>query len=67
MGFENSNPLFLAFKRNAVFIAFFMIINSYGIDWMLGEIIPISASIYIYKYFFPNIRQVSNPQHVAVT
>jgi len=57
VGLTSANPVVLTFKRNVVFIAFFMIINSYGFDWMLIEITPIAVSILLFKYFFPSARR----------
>jgi hypothetical protein len=55
---KSPNPLILALKKNVVYIAFFMTINSFGLDWMMIETVPIAASIFIYKFFFHSCQRV---------
>ena len=58
------NPFILAMKRIVVLAAFVKIVNSFGMDWTLIEMVPFVAAIFLYTFFFrtsPIMRSTSMP------
>jgi hypothetical protein len=53
-------PFMRAIKRVVLLFLFVKVINSFGLDWVLGEAIPLIAGIYITSYLF-GARRVSGP------
>jgi hypothetical protein len=51
-GFRDSNPFMLTMKRVLTLAIFVEIVNSFGLDWVIADIIPLIVSIYIYRIFF---------------
>ena len=49
---RTENPFILTMKRVVVLSVFEKLINSYGIDWTIGETIPLVVTIYLYTMFF---------------
>jgi hypothetical protein len=49
---RSSNPFILLMKRVVVLYVFDRLVNSYGIDWIIGETIPLVAAIFLYTFFF---------------
>lgn len=58
-------PYMCAIKRVIVLFTFVKLINSFGLDWILGELIPLVAGIYLYSFFFAS-RRVDAPQAPAL-
>jgi hypothetical protein len=54
-------PYMRAIKRVVVLFVFVKLINSFGLDWILGEVIPLIAGVYLYSFFFGS-RRVVPPQ-----
>jgi hypothetical protein len=49
---RSENPFILTMKRVVVLAVFEKLINSYGVDWTIGETIPLVVTIYLYTMFF---------------
>ena len=45
-------PFVLTMKRVVTLSTFVLVVNSFGFDWVLMEVLPLIAAIYIYRYFF---------------
>jgi len=54
---EGINPFDLAIKRIVVLYTFGILINSYGLDWVVIEVLPILVAIVVYKAFFKTRRR----------
>jgi len=52
----SGNPFALAMKRLVVLSIFVKIVNSYGMDWTIIEMLPFVVAIYLYKFFFRSRR-----------
>ncbi len=52
LGLRSENPFNLAMKRIVVLYLFVTIINSYGIDWFIIDILIFAFTIYAYKFLF---------------
>jgi hypothetical protein len=52
VSFRDRDPFVLTMKRVVTLSAFALVVNSFGLDWVLMEVIPMIAAIYIYRYFF---------------
>ena len=48
-----ANPFTLAMKRVVTLAIFVQVINSFGFDWTIAEVVPFVAGIYIFRAFFP--------------
>ena len=53
---KGTNPFDLAIKRIVVLYTFGILINSYGLDWVVIEVVPILVAIVVYKAFFKTRR-----------
>lgn len=53
---KGPNPFRLAVKRTFVLVSFWTIINSYGIDWTIMNIVPMVAALFLYSLFFTSSR-----------
>jgi hypothetical protein len=62
---RSPNPLVLTMKRVTVLFAAERMIDSYGIDWTLEELIPLLVAIFLYTAFF-GIRRVDEAQGMPV-
>ena len=51
-GMRAANPFVLAMKRIVTLVIFAEIVNSYGFDWTLADIVPLVAGIYLLQLFF---------------
>ena len=61
------NPFDLAIKRIVILYTFGIVVNSYGLDWVVIEVTPILAAIVVYKWFFKSGRRpIAWPPHRAV-
>jgi len=49
---RSENPFILTMKRVAGLFVFDRLINSFGIDWTIGEVIPLVVAIYVYTKIF---------------
>jgi hypothetical protein len=49
---KSANPFIRIMKRVVMLYVFDRIINSYGIDWVIGETIPLVTAVFIYTFFF---------------
>jgi hypothetical protein len=64
---KSGNPFIFVMKRVAVLFVFVRMLDSYGVDWIILETLPLVAAIYIYRYFFASkFVAVDNPSHRAV-
>jgi hypothetical protein len=52
------NPFTRGMSRIIVLFLFARIINSFGLDWVIGETLPLVAALFIYRYFFAVRRPV---------
>lgn len=52
----SDNPFALAMKRLVVLTIFVKIVNSYGMDWTIIEMLPFVVAIYLYRFFFRSRR-----------
>jgi hypothetical protein len=52
----SDNPFALAMKRLVVLSIFLRIVNSYGMDWTIIEMLPFVVAIYLYTFFFRSRR-----------
>ena len=57
---RNPNPFRLAAMRAIVLLCFIRLIDSFGIDWVVGEMIPYVAAVFIFSFLF-TIRRVHAP------
>lgn len=53
---RSTKPFMLVVKRVVVLYLFVAVIQSFGMDWVLAESVPILAAIYLYEFFFPSKR-----------
>jgi hypothetical protein len=61
---RDADPYMVAAKRVVILMVFLLLFNSFGLDWLLTDIVPLAVSIYLYRYFFRSLR-VSAPQPAA--
>ena len=57
----SKNPFALAMKRLIILSIFVKIVNSYGMDWTIIEMLPFVVAIYLYKFFFRS-RRLPSPK-----
>jgi hypothetical protein len=50
------NPFVLTVSRAVVLFAFTKLIDSFGIDWVIADTLPMIAAIFIYGFFFASRR-----------
>jgi hypothetical protein len=55
-GLKGRNPYDLTIKRIVVLYVFISLLNSFGIDWVIIEVVPMVAAIVLYKVFFTTKR-----------
>jgi hypothetical protein len=53
---RSSSPFFLVIKRVIVLYVFLELLRSFGLDWILAELVPLVAAIYLYSFFFASKR-----------
>jgi len=49
---RGSDPFVLTMKRVVTLSAFALVVNSFGLDWVVMDVLPMLVAIYIYRYFF---------------
>ena len=49
---SDREPFVLTMKRVVTLSTFVLVVNSFGFDWVLMDVLPLIAAIYIYRYFF---------------
>ena len=54
MRVESPDPFIFAMKRIIVLSLYARTIDSFGIDWTLGEVLPLIAATFFYRPFFRN-------------
>lgn len=70
---NSPNPFVFAMKRIVVLYVFARLIDSFGIDWIVAEVIPLVVAIVLYAYFFrarpstPESRLDGRRIHVALS
>lgn len=52
VGLGSPSPFVLVMKRIVVLTAFVKIIDSFGMDWTMIEMVPFVVAIFLYSYFF---------------
>jgi hypothetical protein len=60
---RSPSPFVLAMKRIVILSAFIKIVDSYGMDWTIIEMVPFVAAIFLYTLFFrsrPNAQRRSS-------
>jgi hypothetical protein len=60
---SSPSPFVLAMKRIVILSAFIKIVDSYGMDWTIIEMVPFVAAIFLYTLFFrsrPNAQRRSS-------
>jgi hypothetical protein len=50
------NPFILTLKRIVILSIFVKVVNSYGMDWTIIEMVPFVVAIYLYRFFFRSRR-----------
>jgi hypothetical protein len=55
----DADPFLRTIKRVIVITLFVELINSFGMDWVLMDVIPFVVSLYLYRVFFPT--RVASP------
>jgi hypothetical protein len=53
---SNANLFIRAMHRVVVLFVFVRMIDSFGIDWTIGETLPLLVATYIYRFFFTSKR-----------
>jgi hypothetical protein len=51
-----TNPFDEAIKKVVILYIFLMCVNSYGFDWTIIESLPFVISVFLYRLFFPVVR-----------
>jgi hypothetical protein len=64
---RSPSPFILVMKRIVILAAFIKIVDSYGMDWTIIEMVPFVAAIFLYTFFFRSRRKVQRPSSVAPT
>jgi hypothetical protein len=64
---RSPSPFILVMKRIVILAAFIKIVDSYGMDWTIIEMVPFVAAIFLYTFFFRSRRKVQRPFSVAPT
>jgi hypothetical protein len=49
---RSPSPFVLVMKRIVILTAFIKIVDSYGMDWTIIEMVPFVAAIFLYTFFF---------------
>jgi hypothetical protein len=52
VGLKSASPFVFAMKRVVLLFVFARSVNSYGVDWTIGETLPLLAAIFIYALIF---------------
>ena len=55
----DDDPFMRTIKRVIVLTLFVELINSFGVDWVVMDIVPFVGSMYLYSYFFPTTSRTS--------
>jgi hypothetical protein len=63
---RSANPFVLMMKRVIVLFIFERVLDSFGLDWTMEELVSLVIAIAIYSLFF-SIRRVNNVQAAAPT
>jgi hypothetical protein len=50
------NPFILTMKRLILLSIFIRVVNSYGMDWTMIEMLPFVVAMYVYRFFFRSKR-----------
>jgi hypothetical protein len=56
VGLTGANPFILAIKRIIVLLIFVRTIDSFGLDWTVGEIVLFAVVAFLYTFFFVSRR-----------
>ena len=62
---RSPSPFVLVMKRIVILAAFIKIVDSYGMDWTIIEMVPFVAAIFLYTFFFRSRPKVRRPSPVA--
>ena len=52
MALRTPDAFILTMTRVATLFMFAVVVNSFGLDWALFDLLPLVAAIYLYRYFF---------------
>ena len=58
---RSASPFVLAMKRIVILAAFIKIVDSYGMDWTIIEMVPFVAAIFLYTFFFRSHPKAQRP------
>jgi hypothetical protein len=56
---SGSNPFMLTAKRAVVLFIFMKLVDSFGMDWVLLETLPLVAAVYGYSLLFGSRRMAA--------
>lgn len=51
-GLRDRNPFMLTMKRVITLTIFVEIMNSFGLDWVVADLVPLIVALYMYRIFF---------------
>jgi hypothetical protein len=54
---SSANPFTHAMLRVVVLFAFWRLIDSFGVDWLVIDVLPLVAAVFIYGFFFAARRR----------
>lgn len=52
VGLRSANPFSLAMKRVVILVIFVRGIDSFGLDWIAGDMVPFVVAVWLYSVFF---------------
>lgn len=67
MKVESADPFMFAMKRIIVLSIFARSIDSFGVDWTVGEVLPLVAATFLYAPLFKSRRMVETEPEVIGT
>jgi hypothetical protein len=56
-GIQNGSPFLFSMKRLVVLMTFLMLLNSYGLDWVLIDISVLIATLPLWIFFFQSVPE----------
>jgi hypothetical protein len=62
---HDTNPFLATMQRVVVLSTWAQVMNSFGLDWVVAETVPLIVAIYVYQFFFaakPRLMPDSLPQ-----
>ena len=59
------SPFFFAMKRGIVLLVFVWTIDSYGVDWIILQSLPLVVALYLYAPFFSSRRVIATGTEIS--